>query len=298
MILKLDNINKSYGKQLVLKHISLSIDEPRLIALIAPNGSGKTTLLNIICNIEKADSGNVQVNDLPNNEIAIFEEMSYMQDNTVLYNDLTGMDHIKLVQDLHSLSEEIVNNVLGKLRMVDYMNKKVKFYSLGMKQHLLFALSILPQPQVLLMDEPLNGLDPASVVRVRNILLDLYKEGTTILFSSHNLDQIDKLTNDIFFLKNNQLVSYEDIVNNESEKSYEIITNDAAKFSGNLQNKIKNIKVITNHKCIIQCTQGEMEQIPIIEEGVTIYNCQVLEVSLERVYFDLYEAYNYEVTQI
>ena len=190
-MLNIENIKKSYGNQLVLEDINLFINKPRLIALIAPNGSGKTTLLNIICNLEKADSGVVTVNNIPNNKIEIFEKLSFMQDNSVLYSELTGMDHIELIQAVYSLNRDRVDQVLSDLNMFDYISKKVKNYSLGMKQHLLFALAILPKPDVLLLDEPLNGLDPASVVKVRNSLISLHKKGTTILFSSHNLEQID-----------------------------------------------------------------------------------------------------------
>lgn len=298
MILKLNNITKTFGKQVVLKQINLSIAEPRLIALIAPNGSGKTTLFNIICNIETADSGSVEVVDLANEDTSIFSELTYMQDNSVLYYELTGMDHLKLVQDLHSLEKSQVDDVLQKLKMRHYMSKKVKHYSLGMKQHLLFALAILPQPRVLLMDEPLNGLDPASVVRVRQTLSELYRKGTTILFSSHNLDQIDKLTNDIYFLKNQQLVSYDQLLPADSIRTYECVTDDTSRVVISLTSHFKiEVEVLSNFNCRISCTSAEMEQIQSVKD-IGIFQCQEVSKSLEQLYFELYEDYHDDITII
>lgn len=292
-MLQINNISKSYSKQRVLTDINLSIDKPRLIALIAPNGSGKTTLLNIICNLEKADSGTIKVNGLPNSEVEIFEELTFLQDNSVLYDDLTGMDHIQLIQDIHSVDKEKVDSALMDLKMEDYVNKKVKLYSLGMKQHLLFALSILPNPKILLMDEPLNGLDPASVVNVRNKLLTLYKAGTTILFSSHNLDQIDKLTDDIFFLKESRLISYDDIKANQAIKVFELILNQPRL----LMSLFDELEILSEFKCRIKCSLDEYKQLKN-NENIIIYESREIVTTLEELYFELYEDYNYETIQI
>lgn len=297
MILNIDRINKTYGKKVILTDINLVIDKPRLIALIAPNGSGKTTLLNIICNIEKASSGNVEVMDLPNNDVEIFDSLTFMQDNSILYYDLTGMDHIQLVQSLHFLNDNKVTDVLEKLKMTDYIHKKVKHYSLGMKQHLLFSLAILPSPKILLMDEPLNGLDPASIVRVRTILKELYKGGTTIIFSSHNLDQINKLTTDIYFMMNQKLVSISEISTKAIEKTFEVITKNAVEFSNSVEKKLRKIEIMTQYKCVIQCSSKEMEQLSLVMSD-KILEYKEIGDSLEEIYFKLYEDYAYETTNI
>ncbi|BDR57121.1 ABC transporter ATP-binding protein [Xylocopilactobacillus apis] len=286
MILELKDLTKSFKKQLVLDGINLSIEEPRLIALVAPNGSGKTTLLNIICNLERPDTGSVKIEGVTNHMQEIFYDVTYMQDNSVLYTELTGMDHIKFVQAAHNLSDERVEEVLTDLKMNYYMNKKVQNYSLGMKQHLLFAMVILPKPKLLLMDEPLNGLDPASVARVRETLKDLFKAGTTILFSSHNLDQIDKLTDDIYFLKNKQLVSCKEIID-QSINTYTVVVNDIEEFA----DKIKQpIEIETAHKGKIKCSSEEMAEI-IRLTGSDVLDYEKELPPLEQLYFDLFEDY-------
>lgn len=296
-MLNIENIKKSYGNQLVLEDINLSINKPRLIALIAPNGSGKTTLLNIICNLEKADSGVVTVKNTPNNKVEIFEKLSFMQDNSVLYSELTGMDHVKLIQAVYSLNQDTVDQVLSDLNMFDYISKKVKNYSLGMKQHLLFALAILPNPDVLLLDEPLNGLDPASVVKVRNSLISLHKKGTTILFSSHNLEQIDKLTNDIYFLKNGNLISYDEIIKHKESRVFKVITDFPDKLVSYAQNLACEVKVVSRYTCHIKCSLKQIQKIKKLDTLMIFEVCEI-ENSLEQIYFELYKDYDYEPIQI
>lgn len=209
MILNVSSVYKSYGKEVVLKNIHFNITEPGIYALVGPNGSGKSTLLNIITNLVKLDSGTVTINGKDNRNPDIFKEMSFMQDNTVLYNYLTGYDHLQFIAELQSISEERLIQTAKLVGNLDYLHKKVMHYSLGMKQHLLLSMAIINNPKLLILDEPLNGLDPTSAIKVRELLLRLEAEGTTILLSSHNLGEIDQVTSKILFLKEGKLIEEE-----------------------------------------------------------------------------------------
>lgn len=227
MILSVKDIHKSYGKEEVLKGVSLEIEEPQIIALIGPNGSGKSTLLNIITNLLAADSGEIRILNKHNKDPEIFREIAYMQDNSVLYDYLTGYDHLQFIGDVQGISKKRIMETAERIGNDGYLNKKVKNYSLGMKQHLLLAMAILNRPKLLILDEPLNGLDPTSAIRVRELLLNLSKNGTTILLSSHNLGEIDRVTSKILFLKNGNLIK-EDI-SDYKQIRYEIDVEDAEK---------------------------------------------------------------------
>lgn len=205
-ILKVEDIQKSYGKELVLDGICFELKEPQIVALIGPNGSGKSTLLNIITNLVQPNHGQVTVLGKVNTDPTIFRELSFMQDNSVLYDYLTGYDHLQFIADIQSLSKERILETAALIGIESYLNKKVKNYSLGMKQHLLLAMAVINQPKILILDEPLNGLDPTSAIRVRELLLKLVAEGTTILLSSHNLGEIDRVTSSILFLKDGKLI--------------------------------------------------------------------------------------------
>ncbi len=205
-IISLINLSKSYRKQAVLNNINLTIDSPGIYALVGPNGVGKTTLLNVVTNIQPASSGSVEILGKSNKDQTVFKEVSYLQDNTVLFDYLTGYDHLKYVCDVNKINKKRVREVASYVGMSNYLDKKVGNYSLGMKQHLLLAMSIANRPKLLLMDEPLNGLDPTSSILMRKILLELVENNTTIILSSHNLAEIDRVTKQVLFLKDGKLI--------------------------------------------------------------------------------------------
>ncbi|WP_244898704.1 ABC transporter ATP-binding protein [Sporosarcina koreensis] len=206
MILSVRDVTKSYGKDPVLKGVSFELAEAQITALVGPNGSGKSTLLNIIANLLPADTGTVTVLGSSNKDTKMFRHVSFMQDNIVLYDYWTGYDHLQFICEVQGLSEDQLLAAAERIGITSYLRKKVKNYSLGMKQHLLLAMAIVNQPKLLILDEPLNGLDPTSAIRVRELLLSLRAEGTTILLSSHNLAEIDRVTSAILFLKNGELI--------------------------------------------------------------------------------------------
>ena len=244
MILSVKDIHKSYGKEKVLKGISFEINEPQIIALIGPNGSGKSTLLNIITNLLSADSGEVTILVKTNKDPNVFREISYMQDNSVLYDYLTGYDHLQFIGDVQGISKEHIIKTAERVGMAGYLNKKVQNYSLGMKQHLLLTMAIVNDPKLLILDEPLNGLDPTSAIRVRELLLALYESGTTILLSSHNLGEIDRVTSKILFLKDGSLIK-EDISEYE-HIHYELVVDDVGRAESALTEENIPVEVVGN----------------------------------------------------
>ena len=206
VILKVTNLTKNYGKHEVLKGINLLFEEPGIYALIGPNGSGKTTLFNTISNLLKPTSGEIEVLGKKNTDASIFYEVSFLKDNRVLYEYLSGYDHLTFIQSAQKLPKERVDEVIKKMQIGHYVHKKVGDYSLGMKQSLLIAMAMLNKPKLMILDEPLNGLDPTSVIKVRYLLKELAENGTTILISSHTLSEIDLITDNIMFLKDGRIV--------------------------------------------------------------------------------------------
>lgn len=217
--LKVDNLNKSYGKHEVLKDVSFDLDQPGIVALVGPNGSGKSTLLNVIANIISKNSGDIEILGKSYKDISVYMNYSYMIDNTVLYRDLTGLDHLKYVVETHKMPKSVLREAMDILNIGSFANKKTKDYSLGMKQQLLFTMAIVTKPKLLVLDEPFNGLDPSTVIKVRKILIDYASKGNLVLLSSHNLAEVDQMTSHILFVKDKGILE-EDIKKYQRNKYF------------------------------------------------------------------------------
>lgn len=201
MIIEVNKVSKSYGKQSVLKEVSFSIAQPSIVALVGPNGSGKSTLLNAMVNQLDIDSGEIRLCDKPHTDIRVFHQVAFLRDNTVLYPYMTGMDHLAYGAGIYGLKRQRIEEVIDLTEIRSFIHKKIHSYSLGMKQQLLIALVLLNDPEVLILDEPLNGLDPSRILYVRQLFHQLHQAGKTILMSSHTLSEVDAVTNHILFLK-------------------------------------------------------------------------------------------------
>lgn len=210
MIVEVKNLNKSYGKHKVLNDLSFKIEKPQVLALIGPNGSGKSTLMNCMMNLISFDSGEIEILGKSNKNYEIFREVSFLKDNRILYPYLTGFDHLKYICDIQKISQERIDQVIELADIGSFYKKIVSSYSLGMKQRLLLAMALCNNPKLILMDEPLNGLDTDSIFKFRDLIKNLGENNTTILISSHSLNELDYITNDILFLKDGSVI-YEDI---------------------------------------------------------------------------------------
>src|SRR5699024_10589005 len=147
---------KRYKKEWVLHDINISIEQPQIIALVGPNGAGKTTLLNCVTNMLSFQEGSIYIFNKKHTNASIFYDVSFLQDNRLLYMNLTGYDHLKLICKVQNIPLTEIDLVSEKIGMKAYLKKRVKNYSLGMKQHLLLSMAIINQPKLLLLDEPLN----------------------------------------------------------------------------------------------------------------------------------------------
>lgn len=288
MIVQVSNLKKKYKKQEVLKGIDIRIEKPQIIALVGPNGSGKTTLLNCMTNLLAFNEGTVELLGKKNTDASIFYEVSYLQDNRILYGDLTGYDHLKFICHMQKIPISKIHEVTDRVGMTSYMKKRVRNYSLGMKQHLLLAMVIMNEPKLLLLDEPLNGLDPTSAINMRKILLELYAEGTTIILSSHNLDEIDRLTNTIYFMKDGALLkeSLQDFSANqyfvkvdELEKAKEQLSEHHISFEVNDQAQI----IFTETEVSLQTFIDTMNK-----NNIIIANIENKKIGAERRYQELF----------
>ena len=232
-MLEVVNIEKSYGKKKILHDISFSIEKGQIKALVGPNGSGKTTLMNTMTNLLKRDGGQVLVDGKEFKDEKIFNHISSFKDEKILDENLYGMDYLNYIKNVYKRTKDDVDRVIKEIGIESFVKSKTGSYSLGMKKKLMLAMDFLPQRDIILLDEPLSGLDPTSVIKMMALIKKKAKDGQGILISSHSLNDIDEITNNILFLKDGKIL--EEVL--ENEKFIEIISNDNEKLSSVLKSK-------------------------------------------------------------
>ena len=232
-MLEVVNIEKSYGKKKILHDISFSIEKGQIKALVGPNGSGKTTLMSTMTNLLKKDGGQVLVDGKEFKDEKIFNHISFFKDENILDENLYGMDYLNYIKNVYKRTKDDVDRVIKEIGIESFVKSKTGSYSLGMKKKLMLAMDFLPQRDIILLDEPLSGLDPTSVIKMMALIKQKANDGQGILISSHSLNDIDEITNNILFLKDGKIL--EEVL--ENEKFIEIISNDNEKLSSVLQSK-------------------------------------------------------------
>lgn len=232
-MLEVVNIEKSYGKKKILHDISFSIEKGQIKALVGPNGSGKTTLMNTMTNLLKRDGGQVLVDGKEFKDEKIFNHISFFKDENILDENLYGMDYLNYIKNVYKRTKDDVDRVIKEIGIESFVKNKTGSYSLGMKKKLMLAMDFLPQRDIILLDEPLSGLDPTSVIKMMALIKKKAKDGQGILISSHSLNDIDEITNNILFLKDGKIL--EEVL--ENEKFIEIISSDNEKLSSVLKSK-------------------------------------------------------------
>lgn len=287
MILNIKELTVQYGDKQVFKQANLTIEKPGIYGLVGPNGSGKTTLLQLIAGLLPLKEGQIEL--FGQSEVYV-KELSFVQDHTVLYPYLSGYEHLLFICEQQGIDPKEINQIAEQFEMVSYLKDKTKTYSLGMKQRLLLSMGLIKKAKILLLDEPLNGLDPTSTILVREALLRAAEAGATILVSSHNLTEMDRITDKIFFISNQQIV-YEQL--NEKNETYLILQV--------LQKDLANTKQLLENKEMAYSEEKEFLKIPLgkrkVNEMVQLLDSANIEierietekVGTEKRYRSLYE---------
>lgn len=208
-ILEVKNLKKSYGNKEVLKDISFSIKPGEIVGFIGPNGCGKTTTFKIITGLLKKNGGSIIVNGIDANKHInkALSNMSAIIEGPSLYLDMSGLANLKMQGKLRGASNEEIQEMVDFLGFEKSINKKVKTYSLGMKQKLQLCICLLAKPKLLLLDEPTNGLDPTGSLAFRKQVKDMAeKKGISVLISSHLLHELQETCDRFLFVKDGKII--------------------------------------------------------------------------------------------
>lgn len=209
-MIELKNISVNFGKHQVIKEMNITFESGEVVGLVAPNGTGKSTMLNVMMNYLKPQNGEIVINETkryknPKENSQIYQLISMMPDQNDLYEHLSGYDHLKLYQKMWRNKDMEITDVVERLQMKHYIKQRVGGYSLGMKQRLCFAMQLMTNTSIMLMDEVMNGLDPNNVELISKVILEKKEEGKTIIIASHLLENLEKYADRIFFLFSGEL---------------------------------------------------------------------------------------------
>ena len=206
-VLSLSGITKSYGRVQALKGVSFDVPEGSVFGILGPNGSGKTTLLSIILDVLKANSGNFLWFGQPGSPEQR-SKIGSLLETPNFYHYLSAIGNLKVTQSISGRgTKEDIDPVLKKVKLYERRRSRFKTYSLGMKQRLGIAATLLGDPKVLVLDEPTNGLDPVGIAEIRELMIELRKSGHTIIMASHLLDEVEKVCTHVAILKTGQLIT-------------------------------------------------------------------------------------------
>ena len=245
-VLKCENLCKKFGKKQILKNVSLELKQGDILGFIGPNGAGKTTTIKLILGLQNIDSGSVTIKEY--NIQKEFEKaivnVGTIVENPDLYMYMTGYQNLKLIKNMYkNVDDKRIDEVVKLVGLEQRINDKVSKYSLGMRQRLGIAQAILHKPEVLILDEPTNGLDPEGIKELRDLLKELaQKEKMGILISSHNLAELESFCNKITIIKNGEVVETSEINKvKKVEESYIIEVNNLDSIEEIIDIKIEKI---------------------------------------------------------
>ena len=282
-ILKLNNVCKKYGNRNVLFNVSFQVNSGEIVGLVGPNGAGKTTIFKILSGLINKDSG----------EVIKSGDVSGIISKTPLYPFLTGKEHLNYIGKINNkYNMKDIEDFIGIGRKI---NDKVSTYSLGMKQRLCLGILLLNNSEIILLDEPTNGLDNEGISELRNLLKGLSEERKkTIIISSHNLREIDILCNKIIFVNSGRVVKVIDKTLKNQKKSFVI------KFNTNELDKVNELKGkysldINDNMVSITIDEDDVKSILelIIMNNIRFKNLEI--INLEN--YDLESKYNLYINE-
>ena len=290
-ILECKNLCKTFGKKQILHNVSFEIKKGDILGFIGPNGAGKTTTIKLILGLQSITKGKVLINgyDVEKEFTKAIEKVGAIVENPDMYMYMSGYDNLKLVANMYKgITTKRIDEVVKLVKLENRINDKVSKYSLGMRQRLGIAQAILHNPNLLILDEPTNGLDPEGIKEMRELLVDLAKkEEMAILISSHNLAELDNFCNKICIIKNGEIIETNEItaIKKDIEHQQFIVETDNTKDI----KKLYSEATIVNDK--IFKISMKKENVPnlvvnLVNNNIKIYEIKEDEKSLEDAFFE------------
>jgi len=293
MLIKTTNLNYTFrSKEQVLFNLNLEVPAGSIYGFLGPNGAGKTTTLKLLLGLIQIEDSNIKIfgHDVRDNRIAILNKIGSLIEQPSLYQHLTGYENLKVFGLSYGIVQARIIEVLNIVGLSGAVGKKVSAYSLGMKQRLSIALALLHDPELLILDEPTNGLDPNGIVEIRGLLRQLnQKYHKTILISSHLLSEIEKIATDVGIIQHGKLLfqgTFIELQQLQSKHSFiEVRVNATQEAKDLLDDKFKVLLTGDRLRIAYENDQqiAEINQ-DLASKGIKVYQLGLIENDLEELF--------------
>jgi ABC-2 type transport system ATP-binding protein len=297
-LLELHNLKKYYATQKAVDDISFSVEPGTIFGLLGPNGAGKTTLLRMITGILYPDSGSILFKGEPFDAMKDVEQIGYMPEERGLYKKMKIGEHALYLAQLKGLEKNealtLIKEWFIKLEMQSWWNKKVEDLSKGMSQKLQFVTTVLHDPKLIILDEPFSGLDPVNSNIIKEEIFKLAKRGATIIFSTHRMEQVEEICDQIVLVNKGQKIldgSVKEVKQQFKQNLFKIGL-DSNTSPGN-SNVFEVIKENEDHSLIVKIQQGYTPNdvlLHYINQNIPIHSFQEILPSLNEIFIQLVEG--------
>lgn len=299
VVLKTDNLKKVIGKRTIVSHISMELNAGEIFGFLGPNGAGKSTTIKMIVGLSKITEGDIFVNgsSVKDDFKGAMRNIGCIVENPDMYKYMSGLDNLRVFAKMYKgVDEARINEVVKIVNLEKAIKDKVKTYSLGMKQRLGIGQALLHCPKLLILDEPTNGLDPAGIKDMRNLLKKLAKEtGLTVLISSHILGEMQQICDRVCIINKGKIITVktvEEIVNMTSAdgKTVLLVKTDDNEKAASLLSAVKISSSVMSDGVHVETTQERVPEIitTLSTAGISVYGMDKQDAqSLEDVFMKL-----------
>jgi len=295
MVIDTQGLSFHFGSQQVVKSLSLQVPEGSIYGFLGPNGAGKTTTIKLLLNLLKTEEGSIRIfdKDLQSNRIAILAEIGSLIEQPAIYLHLTGKENLMNRALLLEVPESRVDEMLALVHLKEAANKKAGKYSLGMKQRLGIALALLPDPKLLILDEPTNGLDPNGIIEVRELLIKLVtKHNKTVFVSSHLLAEVERMATHVGIIDHGELLFQGSIKDLEgiSQPRVQVEVNNTVDAANLLKKQGFTVTDITEDNLSVPFTsKTQMSEINALlnKNNYQVFSIHKVHKDLEKLFLDI-----------
>lgn len=291
-ILTVNNLTKKFGFLTAVKDLSFTIEKGNVYGILGPNGSGKSTTLGIVLNVVNPTSGDFEWFDGNASTHEALKKVGAIIERPNFYPYMTAVQNLKLVCKIKEVPSDKIEEKLELVGLLDRKNSKFRTYSLGMKQRLAIASALLNDPEILILDEPTNGLDPQGIHQIREIIKKVASQGTTILLASHLLDEVEKVCSHVIILRKGEKL-YSGRVDDmlASNGFFELKTNDNEALAAYLRNHKSFDKIKIENGLLTAFLNEEMDAASfnkvLLEKGIVLSHLVKRKASLEEQFLTL-----------